>query len=136
MRRCVESCQGEKPWQAICEGRRRQGRQTGEWSPEQEDFTWLETAFCEQFLKPLRWFGGMDYEWRSGPGLRQGGFWVLLWSKDPKRLWWELRDEFERQVRRKKKSDVRKSEVRGRRAPAGDVSRAACGPGETGNAKT
>jgi hypothetical protein len=21
----------------------------------------------------------------------------LLWSKDPPRLWWELRDEFERQ---------------------------------------
>jgi hypothetical protein len=37
----------------------------------------------------------MEYEWRSGPKAGQGGFWVLLWSKDPQRLWWELRDEFE-----------------------------------------
>jgi len=78
--------------------RHRRGQLTGEWSPEQEDFTWLETAFCEEFLKRLRWFGGMDYEWRSGPKLQQGGFWVLLWSKDPQRLWWELREEFERQA--------------------------------------
>lgn len=98
VRCCVELCQGERPWQAVCEGRRKQGRLTGEWSPEQEDYTWLETAFCEAFLKRLRWFGGMDYEWRSGPKLKQGGFWVLLWSKDPQRLWWELRDEFERQA--------------------------------------
>ena len=69
----------------------------GEWSPEREDFTWLETAFCDEFLKQLSWFGGMDHEWRSGPKAGQGGFWVLLWSKDPQRLWWELRDEFERQ---------------------------------------
>jgi len=98
VRRCVELCQGEKPWRAVCEGRRRQGHLSGEWSPEQEDYTWLETAFCEEFLKGLRWFGGMDYEWRSGPRTQQGGFWVLLWSKDPQRLWWELRDEFERQA--------------------------------------
>jgi hypothetical protein len=78
--------------------RRRQRLQTGEWSPEQEDFTWLETAFCQEFLKRLRWFGGMDYEWRSGRTRAQSGFWVLLWSKDPQRLWWELRDEFERQA--------------------------------------
>ena len=38
------------------------------------------------------------YEWRSGPRSDQGGFWVILWSKDPKRLWWELRDEFDRQT--------------------------------------
>ena len=106
VRRCVELCQGEKPWRAICEARRRQGRLTGEWSPEQEDFTWLETAFCEQFLKPLRWFGGLDYEWRSGPGLQQGGFWVLLWSRDPRRLWWELRDEFERRAREEKMAEA------------------------------
>ena len=98
VRRCVELCQGQKQWQAVCEGRRRQGRLTGEWSPEQDDYTWLETAFCEAFLKRLRWFGGIDYEWRSGPNLKQGGFWVLLWSKDPQRLWWELLDEFERQA--------------------------------------
>jgi hypothetical protein len=98
VRRCVELCQGERQWRAVCEVRHRRGQLTGEWSPEQEDFTWLETAFCEEFLKRLRWFGGMDHEWRSGPKLQQGGFWVLLWSKDPRRLWWELREEFERQV--------------------------------------
>jgi hypothetical protein len=98
VRRCVELCQGEKQWRAVCERRRRQGLLTGEWTPEQEDYTWLETAFCEQFLRRLRWFGGMEYEWRSGPKHEQGGFWVLLWSKDPQRLWWELRDEFERQA--------------------------------------
>ncbi len=69
----------------------------GEWSPEQDDIVWLETAFSNEFLRPLRWFGGMDHEWRSGPKLSQGGFWVLLWSKEPRRLWWELRDEFDRQ---------------------------------------
>jgi hypothetical protein len=80
------------------EQRRRQRVLTGEWSPEREDYTWLETAFCEQFLKRLTWFGGMEYELRSGPKLNQAGFWVLLWSKDPRQLWWELRDEFERQA--------------------------------------
>ena len=69
-----------------------------ELSPEQEDFTWLETAFCDVFLKRLVWFAGMDYEWRSGPKPEQGGFWVVLWSKDPQRLWWELREEFERRT--------------------------------------
>ena len=59
---------------------------------------WLETAFCDRFLKQLAWFGGMDYEWRSGPKIEQGGFWVLVWSKDPQRLWWELRDELERKA--------------------------------------
>jgi hypothetical protein len=98
VRRCVELCHGQGQWRTLCEGRRRQGQQTGEWSPEKEDYTWLETAFCEEFLKRLRWYGGMDYEWRSGPKLQQGGFWVLLWSRDPQRLWWELRDEFERQA--------------------------------------
>jgi hypothetical protein len=68
----------------------------GEWTPEREDFTWLETAFCDEFLKPLRWFGGMDYEWRTGTRPEQGGFYVLLWSKEPQRLWWELQDELER----------------------------------------
>jgi hypothetical protein len=61
---------------------------------------WLETAFSNQFLKRLIWFGFMDYEWRTGPRAGQGGFWVLLWSKEPRRLWWELRDEFERQGNR------------------------------------
>ena len=98
VRRCVQLCEGEKQWRAVCASRRKQRLVTGEWAPDQEDFTWLETAFCEQFLKHLRWYGGMDYEWRSGPKQAQGGFWVLLWSKDPQKLWWELRDEFERQA--------------------------------------
>lgn len=98
VRRCVELCHGEKPWRAVGEWRRRQRLATGEWSPEREDYTWLETAFCEEFLERLTWFGGMEYEWRSGPKPNQAGFWVLLWSKDPRRLWWELRDEFERQA--------------------------------------
>jgi hypothetical protein len=39
----------------------------------------------------------LDYEWRTGPRPQQGGFWVLLWSKDPRQLWWQLREEIERQ---------------------------------------
>ncbi len=70
----------------------------GGWSGTGTDFTWLETAFCDEFLKDLAWFGGMDHEWRSGPKPEQGGFWVLLWSKEPQRLWWELRDELERRA--------------------------------------
>ncbi len=98
VRQCIELCHGEKPWRALGEWRRRQRLATGEWSPEREDYTWLETAFCEEFLKRLNWFGNMEYEWRSGPKPNQAGFWVLVWSKDPRRLWWELRDEFERQA--------------------------------------
>lgn len=95
---CIELCEGQIPWQTLCQQRRDQQRLSGGLSPEREDFTWLETAFCDQFLKHLRWFGGLDYEWRTGPRLEQGGFWVLLWSKDPRRLWWELRDELERRT--------------------------------------
>ncbi|MGD0259560.1 MAG: hypothetical protein ABSD29_07020 [Verrucomicrobiota bacterium] len=102
VRRCIELCQGEKQWRALGEGRRRQRLVTGEWSPEREDYTWLETAFCDEFLKRLAWFGGMEYEWRSGPKSTQTGFWVLLWSKDPRQLWWELRDEFERQAQERR----------------------------------
>jgi hypothetical protein len=98
VRRCVELCHGQTQWRSLCDRRRAHQRQTGDWSPEQEDFTWLETAFCEQFLRRLTWFGGIDYEWRTGPQPNQAGFWVLLWSKAPERLWWELRDEFERQT--------------------------------------
>jgi len=90
-------CHGQSQWDKLCSQRRSQLQRTGEWSPERDDFTWLETAFCEEFLKRLRWFGGMDYEWRTGPRPEQGGFWVLLWSKDPQYLWWELLDQFERQ---------------------------------------
>jgi hypothetical protein len=98
VRRCVEACHGERPWQSLCKQHLRSGHQTGDWSPEQEDFMWLETAFCQKFLKRLIWFGSLDYEWRTGRRGDQGGFWVLLWSKDPRRLWWELRDEIERQT--------------------------------------
>jgi hypothetical protein len=93
VRRCIESCQGHLLWETLCDRRREQQRLES-----REDFTWLETAFCDQFLKHLRWFGGIDYEWRTGPKLEQGGFWVLLWSKEPRQLWWELRDEIERRV--------------------------------------
>ena len=96
VRRCVEACGGQAQWRALCQHRREQWRRSGEWSPEREDYTWLESAFCQEFLKPLKWFGGLDYEWRTGPKPEQGGFWVLLWSGDPARLWWELRDQFER----------------------------------------
>jgi len=99
VRRCVELCQGERQWRTLCQTRHRQGLASGEWSPEREDYTWLETAFCEEFLKPLTWFTAMEHEWRSGANPAQAGFWVLLWSKDPQRLWWELRDELERQGR-------------------------------------
>ncbi len=107
VRRCVESCQGQRQWRLLCDARRRRRRQSGEWSPEREDFKWLETAFCNEFLKRLAWFGAMDYEWRTGPKPGQGGFWVLLWSKDPRRLWWDLRDEFERQSQAPESGGVR-----------------------------
>ncbi len=95
VRRCIDNCQAGPQWHHLCKQRRL--RQATDWSPEQEDFTWLETAFCDRFLRHLAWFGGLDYEWRSGPKPGQGGFWVLLWSKNPQRLWWELRDEIEKQ---------------------------------------
>jgi len=98
VRRCIELSQAQPQWFTLCTQRRAQQRLAGNWCPEQEDFTWLETAFCEQFLKKLTWFGGMEHEWRTGPKADHGGFWVLLWSKDPQRLWWELRDEIERQT--------------------------------------
>jgi hypothetical protein len=98
VRRCIELSQGELQWRLLCEQRRMTLRQTGDWSPEAEDFTWLETAFGNEFLRGLAWFGGLDHEWRSGPKPAQGGYWVLLWSKDPRRLWWELRDVIERRI--------------------------------------
>ncbi len=96
VRRCIELCQGQTQWRIICGGAD-QGRRSG-WSDAASDFTWLETAFCDEFLKDLAWFGGLDHEWRSGPKTEQGGFWVLLWSRQPQRLWWELRDELERRA--------------------------------------
>lgn len=96
VRRCVESSGGQGFWQTLSNRRRQHQLMNPGIAPESEDYTWLETAFCEKFLKHLHWFGGMDYEWRTGPKLEQGGFWVLLWSKEPRQLWWELRDELER----------------------------------------
>jgi len=94
VRRCVELSHSEAQWNLLCRQRQERQQQAAAIS---NDFTWLETAFCDEFLKQLTWFGGLDHEWRSGPKPQQGGFWVLLWSKDPKQLWWELREEFERQ---------------------------------------
>lgn len=96
VRRCIELSEGQHFWRVLGEQRREQS-QVGGWTREDEDYTWLETAFCEKFLRNLTWFGGMDHEWRSGARPEQGGFWVLLWSKDPRRLWWELREELERE---------------------------------------
>jgi hypothetical protein len=120
VRRCVELCHGQKQWDLLRQSRHQHGVASGEWSPEREDYTWLETAFCDEFLKRLRWFGGMEYEWRSGPKGSQTGFWVLLWSKDPQRLWWELLDEFERQAREGRPRGLGnpKSEVRNPRPNA------------------
>jgi hypothetical protein len=125
VRRCVELCQGDKPWRALCAARHREGLASGEWSPEREDYTWLETAFCDEFLKSLTWFGGMEYEWRSRRKPAQAGFWVLLWSKVPRQLWWELRDELDRQSKEVRpkgvpgpKSEVRSSRAEGRRQPS------------------
>ena len=95
VRRCIELSDSQRAWQLVCEQRHQPNH--GGWSPDHADFTWLETAFCQEFLRPLTWFGQMDHEWRSGPRPEQGGFWVLLWSRDPKRLWWELREELERE---------------------------------------
>jgi hypothetical protein len=95
VKRCIDLSQAQQTWSVLCH-RRQQPNRLG-WTPEQQDFTWLETAFCEQFLRHLTWFGGMDHEWRSGPRPEQGGFWVLLWSKNPQRLWWELREFLERE---------------------------------------
>src|SRR5262245_19202106 len=97
VRSCVSKCQSEGLWQTLCVRQRQRLRESGEWSSEREDFMWLETAFCDRFMKSLRWFGGLEYEWRAGPKLDAGGFWAVLSSRDPRRLWWELRDAFEKQ---------------------------------------
>src|SRR6478609_1174856 len=97
VRRCVELAQAQRQWQTLCLKRSRAARAGSQWSSELEDFMWLETAFCHEFLQHLRWFQGIDYEWRTVNRVERGGFWVLLWSKEPRRLWWELRDEIERQ---------------------------------------
>jgi len=97
VRACIAHCEGEREWSALRQQRQERRLLSGEWSPEQEDFTWLENAFCDAFLKQLRFFGSLDHEWRLNPGDGRGGFWVLLWSKSPRHLWWELKDELDRQ---------------------------------------
>jgi hypothetical protein len=94
VKKCVEISHGQTQWAMIC----RQRSPSPGWETQADDFTWLETAFAEHFLQHLRWFGGLDHEWRSGAKAEQGGFWALLWSKDPRRLWWELLEEFERRL--------------------------------------
>jgi hypothetical protein len=95
---CVEASHARRQWQALCLHVRDDNARLGNGSMDREDFTWLETAFCDRFLRGLRWFGGMDHEWRTGPKLEQGGFYVLLWSRCPEKLWWELADNIDRQL--------------------------------------
>jgi len=116
VRGCVQKCAGERSWRTLCALRLAQRRRSGEWSPEVEDFTWLESAFCEEFLKPLRWFGAIDYEWRTGPKPGEGGFWVLLWTRSPQRLWWELRDHFEREIQELQEAELNPPAARARAA--------------------
>src|SRR5436309_1503598 len=63
VRRCVERSEAQAQWQTLCQRRRGQLQSAGQWSPERDDFTWLETAFCDELLRRLSWFGAMDYEW-------------------------------------------------------------------------
>jgi hypothetical protein len=95
---CINAAQAQKQWGNLCSRVRENHGWSGGASMDREDFTWLETAFCDRFLRELRWFGSMDHEWRTGPKLEQGGFYVLLWSKSPDRLWWELADNIDRQL--------------------------------------
>ncbi len=98
VRCCIDACHGSTLWRTLCQRTSGNLRAAGNWSPEQEDFTWLETAFCDRFLKHLKSFAGLDYEWRTGPRLDHGGFWTLLWSPNPQQLWWELKEELDRQT--------------------------------------
>ncbi len=98
VRSCVDAAQAQRQWNALCQAVHEDAHGLHSWSPDREDFTWLETAFCERFLKTLHWFGGLDHEWRTGERLDKGGFYVLLWSKSPQRLWWELLDIIEKQL--------------------------------------
>jgi hypothetical protein len=86
VRACIEACHGQQPWSLLREDT-------------SADFTWIESAFSDRFLRKLAWFGAMASEWR-GDLPRGGDLLVALWSKDPQRLWWELRDELERQAER------------------------------------
>ena len=84
IRRAVETCQAEPLWRSICKGG--------------EDFTWLESAFCDRFIRALHWFAGLSYDWRDGAKPGQRDHWVLLWSSEPRGLWWDLRDRLEEEA--------------------------------------
>jgi hypothetical protein len=86
VRRAIETCHAELLWRSIC----KRG----------EDFTWLESAFCDRFLRALPPFVAMTHEWRDGPNPGQREQWVLLWSKEPRGLWWDLRDRLEEEATR------------------------------------
>ena len=78
---CVEQAAAQTQWKQFCQAHPK------------ADFTWLETSFGERFLKPLRWHGSVDYEWRTRTDSKTREQVVVLWSKDPRRLWWELNDQ-------------------------------------------
>lgn len=97
VQRCIDSAQAQLQWRALCSRAHEEAKSTPSF-PDHADFTWLETAFCQRFLAQLRWFGSMDYEWRSTEDPEVSGFHVLLWSRHPQWLWWELHDEIDRQL--------------------------------------
>lgn len=87
--RCVEHCHAGPLWQQILKT-----DIYDRWSGA-GDFSWSEFAFCHRFLKLLRWFGAMEHQWRDDGRAHGREQFALLWSKDPRRLWWELRDYLE-----------------------------------------
>jgi hypothetical protein len=95
--RCVQAAQAEALWERFCRRTREMQREEG-WG-ELPDFTWIESAFCDEFLKRLEWFGEINYEWRdAGTGSGSGDLWAVVWSKDPQKMWWQLRDRLERHL--------------------------------------
>jgi hypothetical protein len=95
--RCVQAARAEDLWGRYCQQTRKLQREEG--GGELPDFTWIESAFCDEFLKRLEWFGAMTYEWRKpGPPNQNSDLWVRLWSKNPQRLWWQLRDKLEQHL--------------------------------------
>lgn len=83
VRLCIERCHGETLWRKICA------------QHPAEDFTWLETSFGEQFLKPLAAFGVQAYIWQPPTASAPRELKVLLWAHSPEKLWWDLRDLLE-----------------------------------------
>ena len=81
--RCVALAQAQTIWPKL----------TGQ-NPS-ADFLWLETDFCENLLRPLAHFSAMEYEWHLPANARRRQVRVLLWSRAPQKLWWELRDRLE-----------------------------------------